>query len=184
MKYNIKGSLALFCACGLILTLSGTSFAAAKKAPAKKSVPAPAPVVETVAAPTAASPAQPGKAGWFAEGGLAGGAAAVELGYGKSLGGALGVSGAVGYALGNKYGVVVVDLARLTYNAGGMFFGAGLNYAMYSDIIKDIPGISGNISNKNLAGLEVFAGKKFGKYSGRIAYSTALGLRAGVGYDL
>jgi len=177
MTKTNKICLALLCAGVLLLGLTGPVLAAAKKK-------VPAPVTQTFVASAPVPVAQSAKAGWFVEGGLAGGAAAAELGYGRSLNNNLSLSGALGYAVGNKYGVVVVDLARLTYGSGDLVFGAGLNYAMYSDIIANIPGISGNISNKNLAGLEVFAGKRFGRYSGRVAYSTALGLRAGVGYDL
>jgi hypothetical protein len=184
---KIKMTAVLLCSCVLVIGLSGSSWAASKKAPPKKKEPvkqvAPAPALQTVVT-SPSQPAKPAKAGWFVEGGLAGGAAALELGYGKSLNGTYSVSGALGYALGNKYGVVVLDLARLTYASGDLFAGAAVNYAMYSDIISNIPGISGNISNKNLVGLEVFAGKRFGRYSGRLAYGTALGLRAGLGCDL
>jgi len=177
MKKDIRTVLALLGCCALLAGLTGPSQAATKKK-------APAPVAQAFEESAPAPSAQSVKSGLFVEGGLAGGAAALEIGYGRHLNNTLALSGALGYALGNKYGVVVIDLARLTYNAGGMFYGGAINYAMYSDIITSIPGISGNISNKNLAGLEVFAGKNFGRYSGRIAYSTALGLRAGVGYDL
>jgi hypothetical protein len=137
-------------------------------------VPAPAPK------PVLPQPSKPlVKAGFFAEGGMAGGAMAAELGYGRSFGEKLVLSGAAGYAVGNRYGVVVFDPIRATFDLKNLFVGAGLNYAAYSEYVTGIPGFSGTISNKNLFGFEVFAGKQFGDLIGKIGYSTALGLRAG-----
>ena len=130
-------------------------------------------------APPQPAPKPPAKAGFFAEGGMAGGAMAAELGYGRSFGEKLYLSGAAGYAVGNQYRVLVLDPIRASFDLKQFVVGAGLNYAAYSDYVANIPGFSGTIPNKNLFGFEVFAGKQFGDLIGKIGYSTALGLRAG-----
>lgn len=150
-------------------------------------VPSIAPLVQapvTSPAPAAAPVVSVNKAGFFVEGGLAGGAGAVELGYGRTVNDKLSLSGAVGYSVGNGYGVTVLDPIGLVYNLGAFTLGAGLNYAMYSSIVTNIPGLSGNIANQNMFGIELSAGKNFGKVAGKLGYSTALGLRAGLIYNL
>lgn len=155
------------------------------QAPAANPAPAVTPAASAAPAAPAVAPTAPAKkAGLFVEGGLAGGAAAVELGYGRAMNDKLSLSGAVGYSVGNGYGVAVLDAVRLNYEFGALMIGAGLNYAIYSTIVSNIPGISGNISNKNLLGVELSIGKNFGKMIGKIGYSTALGLRAGLIYNL
>ncbi|MFA5112868.1 MAG: undecaprenyl-diphosphate phosphatase [Candidatus Margulisiibacteriota bacterium] len=140
--------------------------------------PAPAPIIM----PPVPERKPEGKAGWFAEGGLAGGALAITGGYGKQFSDKLYVSGAAGYAVGSGFGIVVLDPVRVSYDLGNYYVGAGLNYAMYSKLVKNIPGL-GNISEKNLAGIELLGGLKINeRLSARLGYSTCLGLRVSAGY--
>lgn len=169
-----------------IFSFAGSSLAAAKPKPKpKKVVPAtPAtPAVKAEAAnPAPAEAPAPGKAGFFYEGGLAGGGAALEFGYGKSLNNKVYLSGALGGAAGSGFSVIILDPIRISYDMGSYMVGAGLNYAMYSNLVTGVPGLSGTIPNKNMFGAEVFAAKQFGKLVGTVGFSTALGLRAVVGY--
>jgi opacity protein-like surface antigen len=131
--------------------------------PAASATAAPIPaVVKPAADPTAT-------AFYFAEGGLAGGGLAAELGYGRNLKEKLTLSGAAGYIFGGGSGAFVLEPLRLTCDLGAYLVGVGIEGAFYSD--------------KNLSGIEVFAARQFNKITGKIGYSSALGLRAGVGYD-
>jgi hypothetical protein len=141
------------------------------KAGEDKPVPAdPLALTSVSTMPVSAKPAAdpPAKAFFFAEGGLAGGGLAAELGYGRSLKEKLTLSGAAGYIFGAGSGAFLLDPIRLTCDLGAYLVGAGANCAFYSD--------------KNLLGIEVFAARQFNKVTGKIGYSSALGLRAGVGY--
>lgn len=157
-----------------------------EKAPVVAQAPAPAIAPDPVPAPPKILPvaavAQPVKTSFLVEGGLAGGAAALELGYSRAVNDKISLSGALGYAVGSGYGVVLLDPVRATYDFGAAFVGAGLNYAIYSSLVTNIPGLAGTISNKNMFGVELFAAKQFGRYTGRVGYSTALGLRVAAGY--
>lgn len=134
-------------------------------------------------APAVVAPAAPaGKAGWFAEGGFGGGALLIEAGYGKMKDNVY-WSGGAGYAMGSGFSVLVLDPIRATFALKDYSLGLGLNYAMYSAIVSNVPGISGTLPNKNMFGLEVFATKKFDRLIGRLGYSSALGLRASVIYE-
>ena len=130
--------------------------------------------VELITAPVPPPPPKPvadapAKAFFFAEGGLAGGGAALELGCGRTLKEKLTLSGAAGYVFGVSNGIFVLDPVRLTCDLGTYMVGAGANCAFYND--------------KNLIGIEVFAAKQFNKITGKIGYSSALGLRAGASYE-
>ena len=106
----------------------------------------------------------------------------VEGGYGKQFGDKLYVSGAAGYAIGSGFGIVVLDPLRASYDLGNYYAGAGLSYAMYSKLVKNVPGL-GNITDKNLAGIELFGGARINEQlSARLGYSTCLGLRGSIGY--
>jgi hypothetical protein len=117
------------------------------------------------APPSAVKPVSsaPARNGFFAEAGLAGGGLALELGLMRGQ-----LSGAAGYIFGVSNGVVLLDPIRLTCDLGTYMVGAGANCVFYSD--------------KTQLGIEVFAARQFNKITGRIGYSSALGLRAGVGY--
>lgn len=128
------------------------------------------PVAEPVPPPAVkpVSPA-PSRSGFFAEGGLAGGGLAIEAGWRRGQTDKLSLSGAAGYIFGVSNGVVLLDPIRLSCDLGTYMVGAGANCAFYSD--------------KTLLGIEVFASRQFNKITGRIGYSSALGLRAGIGYE-
>jgi hypothetical protein len=151
---------------------------------AARVVEAPAPAPHPIIMPPVPEPKPAGKAGWFVEGGPAGGALAVEGGYRKQFSDKLYVSGAAGYAIGSGFGIVVLDLARVQYDLGTYYVGGGLSYAMYSKAVKNVPGL-GNVTNQNLAGVEVTGGMRINeRLSARVGYSTCLGLRGAVSYDL
>jgi hypothetical protein len=171
----------------MAVALAGPSLAAVKKpvkkTPAKTTKPAAPKATPVATSAPAVQPVAALRAGFFYEGGLAGGAGALEVGYGRAISDRLYLSGAAGYGVGSGFGVVIIDPIKATYDLGGFFAGGGLNYAMYSALVSGVPGISGTISNKNMFGVEVFAGKQFDKLSAKLGYSTALGLRFGVGYE-
>ena len=126
------------------------------------SEPAPPPAIKPVSS-------APARNGFFAEGGLAGGGLAIEAGWMRRQTDKLAWSGAAGYIFGVSNGVVLLDPIRLSCDLGTYMVGAGANCALYSD--------------KTLLGIEVFASRQFNKITGRIGYSSALGLRAGIGYE-
>jgi len=141
------------------------------------------PTPEAVKAAPAPQPVVKAESGYFAEGGIGGGGLVVSLGYHKYFRDKVDFKAAIGYGIGNQYGVVVLDFARVTYDIGKYFLGGGLSYAMYSDIVTNIPGITGAFSNKNLLGVELMGGARFDKITAKLGYNSALGIRASVGYD-
>lgn len=111
-------------------------------------------------------PAQPVfrsvRSSFFVEGGLTLNTLAIEGGYSREI--------TNGFSLGGGLGVTTdglfFDLVRAVFDQKNSFFlGAGLNLAK--------PGL----------GLEVFGGKKFGRFYGKIGFSTVLSLRASAGLD-
>ncbi len=102
---------------------------------------------------------------FFAEGGLAGGGGALEIGYARSLNEKLNLSGALGFTFFSNNNGVVLDLVRAAYNINNIAFaGAGLGYA------------------RNIPGVELFAGRHFDRWSVRAGYSGALGFRLAAAY--
>jgi hypothetical protein len=173
-----------------ILTLTGPSSAAVKKTVKKTTVvkkvvkpAAPAAAVAKPAAVVKTAQKVEKRSNFAAEGGLGGGSFVIEFAYQRKLTDNLNYSAGVGYGIGNNYGVVVLDVARVSYDMKNFFVGGGLGYNMYSKFVTDIPGMSGKISDKNLVGIELMAGKNFGNIVGKLAYNTALGLRASAGYE-
>ena len=77
----------------------------------------------------------------------------------------------------------MLDLARLNYKREGFTWGGGFTYAMYSALVSEIPGLSGQLPNKSLLGVELACLKDFGKLTGRLAFNTALGIRAALIYE-
>ena len=120
--------------------------------------------VETVAVIARPSLEAPARDFFFAEGGLGGGGVAAEIGYQRTMNEKISLSGAGGFVAGGDGGVVL-DLVRATYDLNNMFAGAGINCA------------------RNMFGLELFAGKKFNRWSARVGYSGILGVRAAAGYE-
>jgi hypothetical protein len=120
---------------------------------------------------------------FFGEMGLGGGTLVLEMGLRRQLNDKWDYCAGVGYGIGNKYGVVVLDLARLNYKREGFTWGGGLTYAMYSAMVAEIPGLSGQLPNKSMLGVELAGLKKIGRLTGRLAYNTALGIRAALIYE-
>ena len=120
---------------------------------------------------------------FFGEAGLGGGALVLEMGLRRQLNDKWDYCAGVGYGIGSKYGVVVLDLARLNYKREGFTWGGGFTYAMYSALVSEIPGLSGQLPNKSLLGVELACLKDFGKLTGRLAFNTALGIRAALIYE-
>lgn len=122
------------------------------------------------------------EASFFGELGLGGGGLIAGLGYGNNWNDKVRYSGRIGYGIGNGYSIISLDIGQLSYNMRTYFLGIGLSYVMYSNLVQDIPGVFGRIPNKNLFGLEMVIGRRFGDITGRLGYSTALGLRLSAGY--
>ena len=76
-----------------------------------------------------------------------------------------------------------MDIGRIAYDSGKFFWGGGVSYALYSEIVTDILGFSGKIANKNLLGAELFGGMRLKQIIGKLGYSSSLGVRASVGYE-
>ena len=119
---------------------------------------------------------------FVAEGGLGGGALAVEMLISLPLRDKIDYFGGLGYGIGSGYGVVIMDLARLVYSFNDdLTAGLGINYAMYSSLPASVPGLS-TLTDKSLMGVELFGAKQFGRITARLGYSTALGFRLSAGY--
>jgi hypothetical protein len=122
----------------------------------------------------------------FAEGGYGAGGLVIEGGYGGlELMKKVNFSAAAGIGIGSGFSVIILDLARVTYDVEKFFVGGGINYAMYSSPnVRDIPGLSGRIPSQNMLGVELLGGMHIAdKISARLGFSTAMGLRAAVGYE-
>jgi hypothetical protein len=202
----------------LIFSLSGPSFSAVKKAPAKKAkvkvkvtkkkvkvkVKATGTrpvfpvdtgpkkvtvtkVIEVKVAPRPEPKPEPRARGrWFAEAGYGGGGLVIEGGYGGlELMKKINFSAAAGLGMGSGYSVVVLDLARITYDMGKFYAGGGINYAMYSSPnVQDVPGLSGRIPSQNMLGVELLGGMRVAdNMFARLGFSTAMGLRVSAGYE-
>ncbi|MBN3032863.1 MAG: hypothetical protein JW873_02090 [Candidatus Saganbacteria bacterium] len=119
--------------------------------------------------PPPAAPAPPKRHdSFFAEGGLAGGGLAAEFGYRRALNDKVNLSGAAGYLAGGDGSAFILDLIRVAYiirPEQELFAGGGLNFA------------------RGMFGLEIFGGKRFGRWSVRAAGSGVVGWRAGLGCD-
>jgi hypothetical protein len=186
--------IGLIC-CGLMG--SAQAAPAAKPKPPAKSAPVvkpAAPVVQPVVAPVAAQevkPVQPPTiveealpASFLAEGGFGGGAICLSLGYRKQLNKTFAYRGTIGYGIGNQYGVTVIDLAKISFPFRDLTVGLGMTYASYSEVVRKIPGLSGDLPGKNLWGGEIFLSKKFSDFVLHAGYSTVLGIRLSATYDL
>jgi hypothetical protein len=163
----------------IITAYSSEVFAAAKgKAPPKKPIvvaPKPTPAVKPAAAP---SPI--GDRGFAAKGGLMGGAGAVELGYYLPVG-PLSCGIYAGYGVGNKYNEMVAQLEGI-YKLSAVNIGLSIDYANYSEKVRNIPGLSGDTAKGAHTGIGLSLGKDFGKFDAKLGYSTAFGLIAAAGY--
>jgi len=120
--------------------------------------------------------------GFWVEGGYGGGAFLMNTGYQREIVDDIKWFSGIGYGIGNQYGVGVVDL-RVTVPREGIFGGIGVCYALYSERVADIPGISGTLPSKNLVGAELLAGARMENRTYQIGYNTALGIRASAGYE-
>lgn len=125
--------------------------------------PVPPPPAAKPVAPKPVTP--PPRDYFFAEGGLAGGGGALEIGYGRDLNEKLNLSGAFGFTFFTNENGAVLDLLRSSYYINNVVFaGAGLSYA------------------RGMPGLELFAGRRWDRWSVRAGYSGVLGFRLGAGY--
>lgn len=121
---------------------------------------------------------------FLAEAGLGGGAFLISINYQKNVSDKITYLGGLGYGIGNQYGVLVFDLARVAFDMKGFYLGGGMCYAMYSERVADVFGISGTLPSKNIIGFEVLGGRRFGDIIGKISYNTALGVRMSAGCEL
>jgi hypothetical protein len=129
-----------------------------------------------------AAPGQLRKAGFFLDGGYAGGAGMFKAGYLFTVRENLDLALAAGYGLGNGFSIMDVEVN------GKMLFGdnfAGLEAGManFSKSVKGVPGVSGTVNSGSNTGFGLFVGKKMGKVAVKAGYNTVLGLNAGVIYQ-
>jgi hypothetical protein len=86
-----------------------------------------------------------------------------------------------GYGLGNEYSVLSANISGVI-PMGANYVGIGLGMANYSEKVKDIPGLSGEIDKGSRFGAGLFFGRSFGRFRAQIGYNSALGLTAGLNY--
>ena len=106
------------------------------------------------------------------EGGVGGGGLLAELMLGRQMNENIYLRAGVGLGAGSGYSIVVLDPIIATYiMKNGFALGLGLNYGMFSS------------STGSVFGVELLGEKKFGSVTGRLGYSTALGLRLSAGWN-
>lgn len=145
-------------------------------------------VIEIKVAPRPEPKPEPRARGrWFAEAGYGGGGLVIEGGYGGlELMKKVDFSAAAGIGIGSGFSVIILDLARVTYDMEKFFVGGGINYAMYSSPnVQNVPGLaSGKIPSQNMLGVELLGGTRVAdNIFVRAGYSTAMGLRVAVAYE-
>ena len=86
-----------------------------------------------------------------------------------------------GYGLGNEYSVLSANISGVI-PLGANYVGIGLGMANYSEKVKDIPGLSGEIDKGSRFGAGLFFGREFGRFRAQIGYNSALGVTAGLNY--
>jgi len=176
----MKRIITCFVAVSLVLAMASGSLAAVKK----KAPPQKKPAYKRVDLPPPSSPAAKAKVartrGFAAKGGLLGGAGAVEIGYLLPIG-AVDAGIYAGYGIGNSYNLMLAQLEGLFKISSNNFY-LSADYAGYSEKVRNVPGISGDVEKGGRIGLGVAYGKQFEKWEGRLGYSTILGLTATAGY--
>ena len=113
----------------------------------------------------------------FGEMGLGGGMMSAELGLHRHLSDKAVYYGGFAYGFGSDFGVAIFDLARVGVIRGDWMLGGGISYASYSTKLSYLPG-------RDLFGLELWAARSFARWTGRLSYNTALGLRIAAGAEL
>lgn len=149
----------------------------------KKSVvvPSPTPTPTPTPIPSLSVPQEATESPFSLGLGYGGGALTVGIGY-KLPNERFKLSSGVEYGLGRQYSVGILNIINVMLDRGPLCYSAGIDYAIYSQLVDKIPGISGTIPGKDLFGLNVFVGKKMGDFDGKIGYSTSLGVRAQMSY--
>lgn len=177
MKKSIVCLLAVFLV--LLSMVSGSLAAEKKKAPPPKK-----PAYKRIDLPPPSSPAAKAKVsrvrGFAVKGGLLGGAGAAEIGYLFPVG-AVDAGLYAGYGVGSNYNILAVQLECL-FKLAPLTLIPSIDYVNYSEKVRNITGIAGDIDKGGHAGLGVAFGKHFGRWEGRLGYSTILGLTVTAGY--
>jgi hypothetical protein len=156
-------------------TLKGKALAVKKSTAVPAAKPAPVPIANlSIPQEATESPFSLGL-------GYGGGALTVGVGY-KLPNDRFKLSSGVEYGIGRQYSVGIFNIINVMLDRDPLCYSAGIDYAIYSQLVDKIPGISGTIPGKDLFGLNVFVGKKMGDFDGKIGYSTSLGLRAQMSY--
>ncbi|MBI5399195.1 hypothetical protein HZB07_01065 [Candidatus Saganbacteria bacterium] len=116
------------------------------------------------------------------EAGFAGGAGLLDLGYLFPLSGKpfdLKVNGGIGF--GNGYNLWLLQgQLRHAFNSES-FGGISLDWANYSETVRNLIGLSGNVAKGGNFGVGIFTGRIFDKYNVKIGYSSVLGVNVSVG---
>ena len=160
----MKKCLIVLLISALILVFASDSFAAVEKkkeAPAKK-------------------PEEVRPRGFAIKGGLMGGAGVAAIGYVFPIR-AFNAGVYAGYGIGNKYNATVAQLEGI-FKLKAMNVVLSVDYANYSEMVRNLPGLPGDTTKGAHAGIGLSLGREFGKWEARLGYSTALGLTATAGY--
>ncbi|MDD4179233.1 MAG: hypothetical protein PHH14_04200 [Candidatus Margulisbacteria bacterium] len=129
------------------------------------------PVKVVAAEPVVIKPKTRSEFDFIFEGGVGGGGLLAEMMLGRQLNDNIYLRAGVGLGAGSGYSVVVLDPIIATYiMKNGFALGLGLNYGMFSS------------STGSVFGIELLGEKNFGAVTGRLGYSTALGLRLSAGW--
>ena len=114
--------------------------------------------------------------GWGVEAGSAGGAGVVRLDYAKNVKPDWDVMGNAGYGIGNQYNMTVAQLGLLWKGNPAFYAGGFIDYANYSEMVADIPGLPALIDKGGRTGAGLLIGKDLGKFNVNLGYGTASGL--------
>ena len=126
-------------------------------------------------------PAHAGGRGRFqASAGYGGGGAMFGGGYVMPVGLAEAQFNA-GLGIGNSYTVLCANVAGV-FPLRNFYVGLEVGGASYSEKVRKIPGLSGDIDKGSRAGFGVFAGTKLGLIRAQVGYNSALGLTVGAIY--
>ena len=109
-------------------------------------------------------------------GGLNGGAGAITVGY-TIPSARFDLILNAGYGLGKNYSLLILQ-AGGSFSVRNLPVVLTLDFASYSEKVRNLPGISGDIAKGGKIGPGISLGKSFGRWDARLGYSTALGVTA------
>jgi hypothetical protein len=170
----------------LVMMLLIGSALAAPAAPAKVAPKKPSPASLKVVPPPPPPPPAPAqtaakKYGWTLSAGLDGGAGSLIFNYNTRLARSDNKF-SLGYGLGKNFNLIIAQLGAY-FELRGIPFCLSLDVANYSEKVRGVPGISGDIAKGSLVGLGLTASRNLGRFTAELGYSFALGLTANAVYE-